>query len=33
LLALVNAPASLGLNLFLAVFYALPARLLPRLFR
>jgi len=33
LLALVNATASLGLNLFLAVFYALPARLLPRLFR
>ena len=33
LLALVNAPASLGLNLFLAVFYVLPARLLPRLFR
>jgi len=33
LLALVNAPGSLGLNLLLAVFYALPARLLPRPFR
>jgi len=33
LLALVNAPASLGLNLLLAAFYALPARLLPRPFR
>lgn len=32
-LALVSAPASLGLNLLLAIFWALPARLLPRLFR
>jgi uncharacterized membrane protein len=33
LLTLISAPASLGMNLLLAVFYALPSRLLPRPFR